>query len=139
MLAWSFVHEGDPWVLGGGLAAFSLVNIGLIIGASVQGPMSRALEFGPLVWFGRLSYPIYLVHWPMALVMNPDRMGIVGWPLILLRMVASVVVAWAVFRWLETPLRTARIAAWPRGFVLWVVPAAAALVLAIVVSGWQWA
>ena len=139
VLAWSLVHEADPWVLGGGLAAFSVVNIGLIIGASVPGPMSRALAVAPLVWFGRLSYPIYLVHWPMALIMNPDRMGMVGWPLIGLRMVASVLVAWALFRGLETPLRTARIAAWPRGLVLWAVPAGLALLLAIVVSGWGWA
>lgn len=139
VLAWSFVHESDPWVLGGGLAVFSIVNIGLIIGASVDGPMSRALAVAPLVWFGRLSYPVYLVHWPMALIMNPDRMGMVGWPLIGLRMVASVLVAWALFRWLETPLRTAKVADWPRGLVLWAAPAAIALLLAIVVSGWGWA
>ncbi|MGI9576596.1 MAG: acyltransferase family protein, partial [Microthrixaceae bacterium] len=137
--AWTFVHEDDPWVLGWGLAAFSLVNVGLILGASVPGPMSSALSVAPLVWIGRLSYPIYLVHWPMALIMNPDRMGMVGWPLIALRSIASVLVAWAVFRWLETPLRSARVAAWPRGLLLWGIPASFALLLAIAVSGWGWA
>lgn len=139
VLAWSFVHEYDEWVLGWGLAAFSVVNLGLIVGASVEGPMSRILAVPPLVWFGRLSYPIYLAHWPMALIMNPDRTGITGWPLIGLRSLASVAVAWVLFRWFETPVRTARMADWPRGLVLWGVPASSALLLALVVSGWGWA
>ncbi len=138
VLAWTFVHEDDAWVLGGGLALFSIVNIGLIIGASVAGPMVSALSLGPLVWLGRLSYPVYLVHWPMALIMQPERMGMVGWPLIVVRFAASLLVAWGLYRFLERPLRTSPLAQWPKGFVVWAVPAATALVLAIWVSGWGW-
>ena len=138
-LAWGLVEESDDWVLKWGLAAYSVVNVGLIIGAVVEGPMARVLALRPLVWIGRLSYPIYLVHWPMALIMSPDRMGIAGWPLIALRTAASLLVAWAVFAWLETPIRTAAVASWPRGLVLWGVPAASALLLAVWASGWGWA
>ncbi len=135
---WTFVHEDEPWVLSGGLSAFSLVTIGMIIAASVEGPMRRALAFGPLVSLGRISYPVYLTHWPIALIMSPDRMGFAGWPLIAARCVVTVAVSWAVFRYLEGPMRTWTWARWPRGLVVWAVPAVFALVLTTWTSGWGW-
>lgn len=135
---WAFVREDDSWVLGGGLAAFSVVNIGLILGATVPGGMSRLLSFGPLVTLGRLSYPVYLIHWPMALIMRPDRVHMAGWPLMVARFAVSVALAWLVFRFVERPLRTSRLVTWPRGLVVWGAPAAGAVALAVVVSGWGW-
>jgi peptidoglycan/LPS O-acetylase OafA/YrhL len=135
---WTFVREDDPWVLGGGLAAFSLVNVGLIVGAASGGSMGRVLSWRPLVALGRLSYPVYLIHWPIALVMQPDRLHVVGWPLMLARFAVSVVLAWLVFRFVERPLRTSRLVEWPRGLVAWGVPAIGAVVLAVAVSGWGW-
>ena len=138
-LAWGFVHEDDPWVLHGGLSLFTLVNVGLILGASVPGPMARLLGVAPLVLIGRLSYPLYLIHWPMALILSPDRVGIIGWPLIALRLAVSMLLAWLVFRFLEEPMRTSGLAKWPKGLALWGIPALGALALAVVVSGWGWA
>lgn len=139
VLAWSTVFEDYDWVLGGGLALFSLVNLGLIIGCTVPGSsMATVLGFTPLVVLGRLSYPVYLIHWPMALILSPDRTGIVGWPLIILRFVASVVAAWLVYKLLESPMRTSKLVAWPKGLLVWAVPATGAFVLALVVSGWGW-
>lgn len=135
---WIFVHEDDPWVLSGGLSAFSLVTIGMIIAASVEGPMRRILAFGPLVALGRISYPVYLTHWPIALIMSPDRMGMAGWPLIIVRCIVTVGVSWAIYKYLEGPMRTFKGARWPRGLVLWAVPAAFALVLTTWTSGWGW-
>lgn len=59
-----------------------------------------------LVWVGRLSYSLYLWHWPLlalAFAVEGDtptatyRVGAV---------VASVGLAWASLRWIETPTRT---------------------------------
>jgi peptidoglycan/LPS O-acetylase OafA/YrhL len=135
---WAFVREDDPWVLGGGLAAFSLVNVGLIVGAASGGSMGRVLSWRPLVTLGRLSYPVYLIHWPIALIMQPGRLHVVGWPLMLARFAVSVALAWLVFRFVERPLRTSRLVEWPRGLVAWGVPAIGAVVLAVAVSGWGW-
>ncbi|MFV0317969.1 MAG: acyltransferase family protein [Microthrixaceae bacterium] len=135
---WGYVPEDAPWVLTGGLSAFSLVTIAMIIGASVPGPLRIALSNRPLVALGRISYPVYLTHWPITLIMSPDRMGFIGWPLIAARSVVTVAVSWALFRWLETPMRTWSWARWPRGLVIWGVPAAFALVLTTWSSGWGW-
>ena len=136
-LAWSTVFEDYAWVLGGGLAAFSLVTLGMIIGCTVPGSsMARVLSVKPLVTLGRLSYPVYLIHWPLALILSPDRTGIIGWPLIILRFAASVAAAWVVFKLLESPMRTSKLVAWPRGLLVWALPAATAFFLALAVSGW---
>jgi peptidoglycan/LPS O-acetylase OafA/YrhL len=135
---WAFVREDDPWVLGGGLAAFSLVNVGLIVGAASAGSMSRMMSWRPLVALGRLSYPVYLIHWPIALIMQPDRLHLVGWPLMLARFAVSVALAWMVLRFVERPLRTSKLVEWPWGLVVWGLPAIGAVVLAVAVSGWGW-
>ncbi len=134
----TFVHELDAWVLMGGLSAFSLVTVAMIIGASVEGPMRQALAWRPLVYLGLISYPVYLVHWPVALIMSPDRLDMHGWPLIGLRWVVSIAVSVAIYKLLERPLSKWPGARWPRGLVVWGVPAGLSLILTIWVSGWGW-
>ncbi len=135
--AWAFVRESDPWVLGGGLAAFSIVNIGLILGCLVAGPMSRLLQIAPLVQLGRLSYPVYLIHWPLVFFIVPNGTWFVGWPVISVRFVVAVALAWMVFHFVERPLRASDLIRFPKGAAIWVAGAALALGLAAVHSGWR--
>src|SRR5690606_30527988 len=71
--AWAYVPEDAPWVLGGGLALISIVNVGLIGGSIVPGSFATLLRFKPLVELGKISYPVYLVHWPVGMVLSPER------------------------------------------------------------------
>jgi len=137
VLAWTTVSESDPWVLRGGLPLFSLVSIGLILGALSDGPTARILTFAPVVWLGRISYPVYLIHWPLVFFIRPSGTWFVGWPVILVRSVVAVLLAWAVFHWVERPLRTARWAAAPRGTLLWAGAALGALLAATWAAGWS--
>jgi peptidoglycan/LPS O-acetylase OafA/YrhL len=137
-LCWALVPEQSAFVLGGGLTLFALVTAGMIVGCSVPGAMAAALAWRPLVWVGRVSYPMYLVHWPLTLAVSPSRTGLVGWPLIGLRVALACVIAGAVFRFLERPLRTASAVAWPRGLAWWVGCSALAVGAATVDSGWGW-
>ena len=135
VLAWSFVWEDDRWVLGGVLALVSVLNVFLIGGAVVEGSFKTFLSWRPLVELGRISYPVYLIHWPIALLMNPDRMGISGLPLIVIRFAVSVGAGYAIFRYLERPMRTSRLSRWPTGFVVWAGAVAVALGLSFLTSG----
>ncbi|WP_245908795.1 acyltransferase family protein [Mycobacterium neglectum] len=70
-----------------------------------EGPVARALAWGPLVWLGAISYGVYLWHWPVFLALNGERTGLSGWPLFALRCAATVALAAASWWLLEQPVR----------------------------------
>jgi len=71
----------------------------------------RALSWWPLTYLGRISYSLYLWHWPLLVLLRwtYGLQGAVLWlyPILLL------LLASATYRWVEAPLRRApRLAAW---------------------------
>ncbi|OKJ23632.1 acyltransferase [Streptomyces sp. CB00316] len=56
---------------------------------------------------GRLSYNLYLWHWPV-LVLAEVRLGTLGWPARTALTLAAVLPALATMRWVEQPLRRSR-------------------------------
>jgi peptidoglycan/LPS O-acetylase OafA/YrhL len=110
-LGWLAVTvDGAPrWMLGGGFtlaAAFGALGVaGVASGAGVVGDvLSRRLP----VAVGRLSYSLYLWHWPVYLWLTPDRTDLDGTALVVVRIAASFVVALASFALIEQPIRLKR-------------------------------
>ena len=65
----------------------------------------RVLASRPLVWVGKLSYPLYLWHWPMfslAFIVAGRRLSPAG---VALAVALAVAAAWATYRWVEVPIR----------------------------------
>ncbi len=91
----------------GGLFAHSLAcAILVVVVATAPGGVSvRALGWAPLAWIGTLSYGLYLWHWPVYVVLTPERTGIDGLTLLALRIGVSAAIAYASFRLVEDPLR----------------------------------
>ena len=62
----------------------------------------------PLVWIGLISYPLYLWHWPLLVFGATIKFA----PLTLLErelvLVASVLLSWATYRFVEKPIRFGR-------------------------------
>ncbi|QES52854.1 acyltransferase [Streptomyces venezuelae] len=56
---------------------------------------------------GRLSYNLYLWHWPV-LVLAEARLGALGWPAKTALTLAAALPALATMRWVEQPLRRSR-------------------------------
>ena len=100
------VSAGDD-VIRRGLLPILAVLSALTIQGAVSGHrvLKGALETGPVQFLGSISYPVYLVHWPVAMAMSPERMSMTGWPLIIVRFVVSVGLGYAIFRWVERPMR----------------------------------
>ena len=132
---WLWVHETDAWVTAGGLAAFALVNVGLIVGAVVESPLARVLRFEPLAALGRISYPVYVVHWAVTVALNSDRVGFGGWPLIGLRFVVTIGLGWALARFVEEPVRRKRVLSGRALGAGWALAAVAAVALAGLTDG----
>ena len=103
---WGNVGLDTPWVYKGGFAAFSLVSIVLILSVhNNRSPVTRALTVPPMLHLGRISYGVYLFHWPIFLWITPANTGLDGWPLFIVRMAVTVGLAELSFRFIESPIR----------------------------------
>ncbi|MFG2975698.1 acyltransferase family protein [Streptomyces sp. NPDC048331] len=96
------------------------------VGRPLSGRTPRAV--------GRLSYTLYLWHWPV-LVLAESRLGALGWPAKTALTLAAVLPALATMHWVERPLRRSRtVSELPRrglsvGVSAIVLPVALALVV----------
>jgi peptidoglycan/LPS O-acetylase OafA/YrhL len=112
MYGWA--HGNDPLLFRGGFLIFAIA-IGVVICAissTATSHRSRAvanvaavLSLRPLRAIGRLSYGLYLWHWPIFVVFSPTRTGLSTWPLLAVRLAVTWVVAVVSYRVVEQPIR----------------------------------
>ncbi|MEI8240379.1 MAG: acyltransferase [Actinomycetota bacterium] len=94
-----------PWLLRGGFVLVALVTSTLVVAVLSHGAMHRVLSNGVLVRVGTWSYALYLVHWPIFLVLSPDRVGFDGVGLVAVKVAVAFVVAVTLHLVVEQPLR----------------------------------
>ena len=63
----------SEWLHHGGFAVIAVAGAGLVASVLTNSPVQRALRWAPLVWLGRRSYAVYLLHWPLIVAMGPER------------------------------------------------------------------
>ena len=135
---WVAATTQQSWVYHGGLVAYSLLSAVVIVGCLRPGPVRRWLSARPLRWLGRISYGVYLYHWPLYQWLSPARTRMAVGPLFALRITASLAAAVLSYHLLEQPiLRRARFG-WGRArrFAIPLVTTMGCIVLAaIVIAG----
>jgi peptidoglycan/LPS O-acetylase OafA/YrhL len=95
----------------GWLAALPVAaSMALILAGSgdQKGLVTRLLSTGPFLWVGRISYPLYLVHWPVLIVLQ-ESLPDMPWGWRAFGLALSVLLAWAIWAFIETPIRKGRI------------------------------
>jgi peptidoglycan/LPS O-acetylase OafA/YrhL len=106
--ALGIVTESRPFP--GWWALLPSVGTGLVIAAGAEGILNRSvLSLAPAVLVGKVSYPLYLWHWPalvfFGLINESDwHLGQTGLPKFLV-LAASFVLATATWRYLENSFR----------------------------------
>jgi hypothetical protein len=81
----------------------------LVHPASAASRVARALAFAPLVFVGRISYSLYLWHWPLIVLARAFKSGAELSALdTLLVAAAALILATASWRWIEEPFRKPR-------------------------------
>jgi peptidoglycan/LPS O-acetylase OafA/YrhL len=98
---------GGSFTYEGGLTLAALSAAALIGGVTLAGSSlpARCLSLGPIRYVGRISYGLYLWHWPIFVVLNASRTGLDGPELFTLRLVATFTAAVASFYLIEMPVR----------------------------------
>ena len=106
VVAGAFTLTGEnPWLYRGGFLLFALLTGLLIICVqNTECIVRRLLSVKPLVWLGQRSFSIYLVHYPLLLLMNPaTRTTRIAWWEQVLQLVAIFAVAEVFYRLVERP------------------------------------
>jgi len=131
---WARSGDDSTLLYRGGFVALG-VGVAAVIAAAVQPGTSlvgRALSIPPLRGLGLISYGVYLWHWPIFLVLTPDRVGWNDYPLFAVRVAATLAVSIASYHFLEMPIRRGAFRQWKASWTL--APAAAGCVaIALVV------
>jgi peptidoglycan/LPS O-acetylase OafA/YrhL len=78
----------------------------LLITAGPKSLVSRIALANPLaVWFGLISYPLYLWHWPLLSFASIVYSGMPPVSIRLLIVAVSIALAWLTYRFVEKPIR----------------------------------
>jgi peptidoglycan/LPS O-acetylase OafA/YrhL len=94
--------------------------------------LARFLALSPLVYLGRISYGLYLYHWPISLVLDGAHTGLSGPTLLVVRLAATLAAAVLSFHLVEQPIRNGGLARARKGLA--VAFASAAATVAVVVA-----
>jgi len=99
-------HQHFP----GSWALLPTIGTALIISAGAQSYLNRKILAHPLlVWFGLISYPLYLWHWPLLAFARIIGSEV---PTITIRITAlllSIALAWLTYHFIEMPIRFGRL------------------------------
>ncbi len=134
---WADVSDSTTWLYRGGLAG-SAVLVAVVIAdvsSTAPGPLGAALSTRPMRWVGLISYGLYLWHWPVYVFLSPDRTGLDGWPLLVLRLGLAFGVATASYHLVETPIRRGALRRWPIRVLTPAAGGAVALAFVLVTAG----
>jgi peptidoglycan/LPS O-acetylase OafA/YrhL len=94
-------HRAFP----GWWAVLPVAGSALLLSAPAAWVNRVVLASPPLVWIGLISYPLYLWHWPLLVFGGIIKFGPLTLPERELILLASALLAWATYRFVEIPFR----------------------------------
>lgn len=91
------------------LALLPTIGTALIISAGVNSYVNRKILSNKILgWFGLISYPLYLWHWPIlsySAILEGNRLRKT---IITCALSLSILLSWITYKFIETPIRTAK-------------------------------
>jgi peptidoglycan/LPS O-acetylase OafA/YrhL len=103
---WFTVSGESEWLFRGGLLAHSITSALLaVLIASLSSNLSVVFSWRPLAYIGRLSYALYLWHWPVFIFCTRERLDVDGLTLTAIRMAITLALSIASYYLIEQPIR----------------------------------
>ncbi len=134
ILIWTLTSTTSQFPYTGGFFLVGLATASVIL-AAVGVPRSivpRFLSLTPVRYVGRISYGLYIWHWPIFIWLDHVWTGLSGYPLFGLRVLVTFAVSVASFHLVERPIR---MGSFLRQWRAWVaVPAAVVVVVVSMVA-----
>jgi peptidoglycan/LPS O-acetylase OafA/YrhL len=108
VLAWLWHSTGlySSNLFHGVTALNAVLTAWVVFAVTIPGPAATALGSVPLRVVGKLSYAAYLLHWPLFLLLDEERLGFDGPVLFLARLAATLGAAALLTYVIERPFRT---------------------------------
>lgn len=100
-----FSTVDSAWVYSGALTLFGLLSVVCLIAAIQGGPVRAILSRSVLVRVGEVSYGLYLIHWPVIVWLNTDRLDVNPTALFGAQVVVTVLLTVLSYWLIEQPIR----------------------------------
>jgi peptidoglycan/LPS O-acetylase OafA/YrhL len=105
---WSNTPQSASWLYHGGFTLYAMISATVITAAILpSGPVAWVLALGPIRHLGRISYGVYLYHWPIFLALR-QKADLDQWSLLLVGGAITLALAELSFHFLEMPIRRGR-------------------------------
>ncbi len=102
-----YTSEYNTWLYRGGFLLVAILGLIVIISSGKQHTlMSKLLSFKPVVFIGKISYSLYLWHFPVLVLTTPvSEIGNPNIIFVVLRVILTFILATASYVFVETPIR----------------------------------
>lgn len=104
-VACALFPDGSGPAYNGWLPLVAAVSAATIYGLQVAGPVRRLLSIRPLVALGKVSYGVYLFHWPVFVLIDREAWDIPEWLDLSLKLGITLLVAVVSYFVVELPVR----------------------------------
>ncbi len=107
VIAFVVFPDGSGPAYHGALPLVAIASATLIVGLQAPGPVRRFLSLRPLVGLGRISYGVYLYHWPIFVLVDRQRWDLPDGMRFAVECAITLAVALVSYTVIERPIRTA--------------------------------
>jgi peptidoglycan/LPS O-acetylase OafA/YrhL len=108
LVGWEVTNGSAPAYYHGGSVLHAAVACLVVVAALHPGPLRAVMGVGLLAWIGRLSYGLYLFHWPIIVWLVPTRVPLEGRALDAARVALTFAAAITSYYLVELPVRERR-------------------------------
>jgi hypothetical protein len=106
LLAFALITLDPRSTLPGFLSLIPVAGIALLLLSAGHSKLGAPLSWRPLRSIGLASYSIYLVHWPLIAFAQKTGLSAAGnFPMALPLLLASLMLGYTSYRWIEQPFR----------------------------------